>query len=103
MKKLFIALLMLGFLSSYSFAAEQATVAATDATKVADKAEKKEMKKAKMWVWEGDPIAQAAYKAIGVTPRPLSVVDVMSSLERSSARPATETLDRVKDLQQNHG
>ena len=40
-----------------------------------------DMKKAKMWVWEGDPIAQAAYKAIGVTPRPLSVVDVMSSLE----------------------
>ena len=40
-----------------------------------------DMKKVKMWVWEGDPIAQAAYKAIGVTPRPLSVVDVMSSLE----------------------
>jgi TRAP-type C4-dicarboxylate transport system substrate-binding protein len=40
-----------------------------------------DMKKAKMWVWEGDPIAQAAYQAIGVTPRPLSVVDVMSSLE----------------------
>jgi TRAP-type C4-dicarboxylate transport system substrate-binding protein len=40
-----------------------------------------DMKKAKMWVWEGDPIAQAAYKAIGVTPRPLSIVDVMSSLE----------------------
>ncbi len=40
-----------------------------------------DMRKAKMWVWEGDPIAQAAYKAIGVTPRPLSVVDVMSSLE----------------------
>jgi len=40
-----------------------------------------DMKSAKMWVWEGDPIAQAAYQAIGVTPRPLSVVDVMSSLE----------------------
>jgi TRAP-type C4-dicarboxylate transport system substrate-binding protein len=40
-----------------------------------------DMRKAKMWVWEGDPIAQAAYKALGVTPRPLSVVDVMSSLE----------------------
>jgi len=40
-----------------------------------------DMQKAKMWVWEGDPIAQAAYKALGVTPRPLSVVDVMSSLE----------------------
>ncbi|MCX5794059.1 MAG: TRAP transporter substrate-binding protein DctP [Elusimicrobia bacterium] len=40
-----------------------------------------DMQRAKMWVWEGDPIAQAAYKALGVTPRPLSVVDVMSSLE----------------------
>jgi TRAP-type C4-dicarboxylate transport system substrate-binding protein len=40
-----------------------------------------DMQKAKMWVWEGDPIAQAAYEALGVTPRPLSVVDVMSSLE----------------------
>lgn len=40
-----------------------------------------EMKKNKMWVWEGDPIAEAAYKAIGVSPIPLSVVDVMSSLQ----------------------
>lgn len=40
-----------------------------------------DMKKAKMWVWEGDPIAQAAYKALGVNPVPLSVVDVMQSLQ----------------------
>lgn len=40
-----------------------------------------DMKKAKMWVWEGDPIAQAAYKAIGVAPIPLSIVDVMSALQ----------------------
>ena len=40
-----------------------------------------DMKDSKMWVWDGDPIAQAAYKAIGVSPIPLSVVDVMSSLE----------------------
>jgi len=40
-----------------------------------------DMKKAKMWVWEGDPIAQAAYKALGVSPVPLSVVDVMQSLQ----------------------
>lgn len=40
-----------------------------------------DMKKAKMWVWEGDPIAQAAYQALGVSPIPLSVVDVMSSLQ----------------------
>ena len=40
-----------------------------------------DMKKEKMWVWEGDPIAQAAYKALGVNPIPLSVVDVMQSLQ----------------------
>ncbi len=40
-----------------------------------------DMKKQKMWVWEGDPIAQSAYKAIGVAPIPLSVIDVMSSLQ----------------------
>jgi TRAP-type C4-dicarboxylate transport system substrate-binding protein len=34
-----------------------------------------------MWVWEGDPIAQAAYQALGVNPIPLSVVDVMQSLQ----------------------
>lgn len=40
-----------------------------------------DMRKAKMWVWEGDPIAEAAYHALGVSPIPLSVVDVMSSLQ----------------------
>ena len=40
-----------------------------------------DMKKAKMWVWEGDPIAEAAYKALGVNPVPLSVIDVMQSLQ----------------------
>ena len=40
-----------------------------------------DMKKAKMWVWEGDQIAAAAYRALGVNPVPLSVVDVMQSLQ----------------------
>lgn len=40
-----------------------------------------DMKKGKMWVWEGDPIALAAYRALGVNPIPLSVVDVMQSLQ----------------------
>lgn len=40
-----------------------------------------DMKKAKMWVWEGDPVAESAYKALGVSPVPLSVVDVMQSLQ----------------------
>lgn len=40
-----------------------------------------DMRKSKMWVWEGDPIATSAYKALGVSPVPLSVVDVMQSLQ----------------------
>ncbi len=37
--------------------------------------------KFKMWVWVDDPIAQAAYRAIDVSPIPLSIIDVMSNLE----------------------
>lgn len=40
-----------------------------------------DMKKEKMWVWEGDPIAIAAYAALRVNPVPLSIVDVMQSLQ----------------------
>jgi len=40
-----------------------------------------DLKSAKAWMWEGDPIAQAAYRAIGVSPVPLSITDVMSSLQ----------------------
>ena len=40
-----------------------------------------DMKPLKMWVWEGDPIAEAAYKAFGVQPRPLALPDVMTSLQ----------------------
>ncbi len=40
-----------------------------------------DMKKEKMWVWEGDQIAQAAYKALGVNPIALSIIDVMQSLQ----------------------
>jgi TRAP-type C4-dicarboxylate transport system substrate-binding protein len=35
----------------------------------------------KMWLWEGDPIAEAAFKALGVNPIPLSIVDVLTSLQ----------------------
>ena len=40
-----------------------------------------DMRRSRMWVWEGDPIAEAAYKALGVSPVPLSVVDVMQALQ----------------------
>lgn len=35
----------------------------------------------KMWMWEGDPVANAAFKAFGITPIPLSIVDVLTSLQ----------------------
>ena len=39
------------------------------------------LKGIKMWMWEGDPIAEATFKTIGVSPIPLSIVDVMTSLQ----------------------
>ena len=40
-----------------------------------------DMKALKIWVWEGDPIAEAAFKAIDVHPIPLSITDVNTSLQ----------------------
>ncbi|KMP11667.1 ABC transporter substrate-binding protein [Candidatus Nitromaritima sp. SCGC AAA799-C22] len=33
------------------------------------------------WMWEGDPLAQEAYRSMGVKPVPLSVTDVLMSLQ----------------------
>lgn len=35
----------------------------------------------KMWMWEGDPLAESMYKAMGVTPVPLAITDVLTSLQ----------------------
>lgn len=40
-----------------------------------------DLKGIKMWMWEGDPIAEASFKAMGVNPVPLSITDVMTSLQ----------------------
>jgi TRAP-type C4-dicarboxylate transport system substrate-binding protein len=40
-----------------------------------------DLKKLKMWAWQGDPIAEVAYKVIGVTPVPLSITEVLTSLQ----------------------
>jgi TRAP-type C4-dicarboxylate transport system substrate-binding protein len=40
-----------------------------------------DLKKTKVWMWEGDPIAEAAFRAIGVSPIPLSIADVSTSLQ----------------------
>ena len=41
----------------------------------------RDLRTMKPWMWEGDPIAESAYRAIGVAPVPLSVTDVMTSLQ----------------------
>lgn len=35
----------------------------------------------KMWMWEGDPVAEATFKALGVSAIPLSLPDVRTSLQ----------------------
>ncbi|TFH02030.1 MAG: ABC transporter substrate-binding protein [Calditrichales bacterium] len=40
-----------------------------------------DMSGVKMWMWEGDPIAEATFKSIGISPIPLSITDVMTSLQ----------------------
>ena len=40
-----------------------------------------ELKKIRMWVWEGDPIAGSVYKALELSPISLSITDVMTSLQ----------------------
>jgi TRAP-type C4-dicarboxylate transport system substrate-binding protein len=40
-----------------------------------------DMKRVKMWMWEGDPVADASFKALGINPIPLSITDVLTSLQ----------------------
>src|SRR5579863_4155730 len=40
-----------------------------------------DLKPVKMWVWEGDPIAETAFEEAGIHPIPLSITDVMTSME----------------------
>jgi TRAP-type C4-dicarboxylate transport system substrate-binding protein len=38
------------------------------------------LRKQKCWVWGDDPLISAAFKAIGISPIPLSITDVLTSL-----------------------
>jgi TRAP-type C4-dicarboxylate transport system substrate-binding protein len=40
-----------------------------------------DLKGIKMWTWEGDPVAQAAFQALHVHPIPLSIDNVLTSLQ----------------------
>lgn len=35
----------------------------------------------KMWAWEGDPIAEALFRSLSISPVPLSIADVTTSLQ----------------------
>lgn len=41
----------------------------------------KDLKGTRMWMWEGDPLAEATFKALGVSAIPLSLTDVLTSLQ----------------------
>lgn len=41
----------------------------------------KELRGTKMWMWEGDPLAEATFKALDVSAIPLSLTDVLTSLQ----------------------
>ncbi|MEW6012842.1 MAG: TRAP transporter substrate-binding protein DctP [Elusimicrobiota bacterium] len=40
-----------------------------------------DFKKSKLWVWEGDPIALKTFEKYGTKPIPLSIADVMTSIQ----------------------
>ncbi|OGR42391.1 MAG: ABC transporter substrate-binding protein [Elusimicrobia bacterium GWA2_61_42] len=40
-----------------------------------------DLRNVKMWIWEGDPIAEATFAALDIKPIPLSITDVMTSLQ----------------------
>jgi TRAP-type C4-dicarboxylate transport system substrate-binding protein len=40
-----------------------------------------DLQRAKAWMWEGDPLVEQTYRDLGVSPLPLSVTDVLLSLQ----------------------
>jgi len=40
-----------------------------------------DMNGVKMWMWEGDKVAEATFNALGISPIPLSVIEVLTSLQ----------------------
>lgn len=40
-----------------------------------------DLRKIKIWTWEGDPVAEVAFSALNINPIPLSITDVFTSLQ----------------------
>ncbi len=41
----------------------------------------RDLRQTKAWMWEGDPLVQTAYKTLNISPFPLSITDVLLSLQ----------------------
>ncbi|MGV7222142.1 MAG: TRAP transporter substrate-binding protein DctP [Nitrospinales bacterium] len=40
-----------------------------------------DLRQTKAWMWEGDPLVKATYKSLKISPHPLSITDVLMSLQ----------------------
>ncbi len=40
-----------------------------------------DLRKVRMWMWEGDPLAEAFFRAFQINPTPLQITDVLTSLQ----------------------
>jgi TRAP-type C4-dicarboxylate transport system substrate-binding protein len=40
-----------------------------------------DLRRVRMWLWEGDPLAEVFLKTVGVSPVPLAITDVVTSLQ----------------------
>ncbi|NIQ00347.1 MAG: ABC transporter substrate-binding protein, partial [Nitrospinaceae bacterium] len=40
-----------------------------------------DLKQSKPWLWQGDPLVREAYHALNINPIPLSITDVLLSLQ----------------------
>jgi len=58
-----------------------------------------EISKLKMWIWEGDPVAQTTFEEMKIKPIPLSITDVMTSLQTGMINAVYATPTTIIPLQ----
>jgi TRAP-type C4-dicarboxylate transport system substrate-binding protein len=70
-------------------------ISKTPVTKISD------LHSVKMWEWEGDPVADATFKEIGINPVQLSITDVVTSLQTGLITGAYSSPLAIVSLQWN--
>ena len=70
-------------------------ISKTPVTKISD------LHSIKMWQWEGDPVAEATFKEIGINPIQLSITDVVTSLQTGLITGAYSSPLAIVSLQWN--